>query len=980
MRLRRLLTVLSLVLVTGAHAQTFTNEFQRLRVPPDPTKPISSVAVADYNSDGRLDFYHTGRLYRQTPDGTFENVLEQAGILLEGNAVRGGLFGDANRDGLLDLLILDGGAGSRFYMNRVGEKFDLANTTTNLIFQDSPFGGFWADLNRDSHLDLVTGNRQGNNAVFLGSSAGTYNNVSDVWRSGTQPAACGLAMANYDHDIDMDFFVARCGAGNLIMQNGSGGRFAPINRGNPVAQSTPSNEALWFDYNNDGWEDLLVVNSRQEFNQSYMELYQNNQGTFVNRAEEAGIRGGPVDYNGPAAVGDFDNDGWQDLFLGKAGNGRLLRNKGDGTFEDIWQSSVALDSIPDVVATADLNNDGWMDIILPHENGTALMMNDGGTNHWATFELRTPATLGSPATSPGYNRFAVGARIHITVNGSEQVRTISAGTGGTTQHDGLRAHFGVGTAESIDEVRIHWPNGTVETYADVPVNMHHTLVLGVGFNDAPAPFALQSPVQAGYVDPSVETIRFAWDPATDSDQVRYTLVITGNALRLTLPGLRDPFIDVDASVLPPNQVYSWSVLATDNYSLRSSLREHAFSFGQPDVANATLQEPVLYDFGLPNLSSGVAEFADIDQDGDLDLLVGGSTGTSNILRIYRADDSLVILGNNGGEVVFKSMNPAGITLEVVSQPRASWGDLNNDGFPDLVVSGISRSSGEPLTTVYINQVGQFIPLAVDGLTNLWGGAVEWADLDGDGNQDLIAVGSTTTSEPYNRVSAVWMGRGDGTLTAVDADIPPFMFGDMAFTDLDGDGDLDLALTGDLGGGRSHAGIYENTGVGHGGRFVPMAAPLPKVLGGSVAWGDMDGDGDPDLLLTGGTLDPQLQRGLTRVFLNEGTAFVEHPFPFDGVVAGRAIWGDYENDGDLDVFVVGARSPLGETVGRLFRNEDGQFVAELDVKGFVHATAAFGDYNGDGDLDLIAFGIDAEGNVSTTFYINQQVAEPVPVTR
>ena len=60
--------------------------------------------------------------------------------------------------------------------------------------------------------------------------------------------------------------------------------------------------------------------------------------------------------------------------------------------------------------------------------------------------------------------------------------------------------------------------------------------------------------------------------------------------------------------------------------------------------------------------------------------------------------------------------------------------------------------------------------------------------------------------------------------------------------------------------------------------------------------------------------------------------------------------------------------------------EGQFVAELDVKGFVHAAAAFGDYNGDGDLDLIAFGIDADGNLSTTFYINQQVPEPVPVTR
>lgn len=981
MRVRRLLTVLSLLLVTGAQAQTFTNEFARFRVPPDPTLAITGVALADYNADGRLDMYHTGRLYRQAPDGSFDNVLEQAGILLEGTSVQGGLFGDANRDGLLDLLILDGGTGSRFYLNRAAEKFDLGNSSTNLIFQSPPFGGFWVDLNDDSHIDLVTGNRRGDNSVYLGTAAGTFNNVSDVWRSATPPVACGLAMSDYDRDNDVDFFAARCGAGNLIMQNSAiSDRFSALTRNNPTAQSSPSTAALWFDYNNDGWEDLLVVNVLQEFKTAYMELYENNQGVFVERAEAAGIRGPATADNGPAAVADFDNDGWLDLYLGLNGRGRLFRNQQDGTFKDVWQSTVALDSIPAVVATGDFNNDGWMDLVLPHQNGTALMMNDGGDNHWVTFELRAPTPNGSPVSSPGYNRFGVGARIYLTVNGSEQMRVVSAGTGGTTQHDNLRAHFGVGASETIDEVRILWPDGDVETFTNIDADHHYTVVRDRGFNDPPAPFALQQPVNAGYVDPSVETIRFAWDASIDTDNIEYTLVITGNALRLTLPGLSEPFIDVDATILPANQIYSWSVLATDTYSMRSSLREHTFSFGQPDVANTTLQEPVLYDFGLPNLSSGVAEFADIDQDGDLDLLVGGNSGTSDILRVYRADDATVILGNNGGEVIFKAMNRAGITLELVTQPRAAWGDLNSDGFPDLVVTGIRKSSGEPLTTLYLNQVGQFIPLTVDGVTNVWGGAVEWVDLNGDGLEDLVLTGSTTTTAPYSMISRAWLSDGTGVLTPVDTGIPAFMFGDMDFADMDGDGDLDLAITGDLGGGRAHAGIYENTGVGQGGQFVLRAAPLPKVLGGSVAWGDVDKDGDPDLLLTGGTLDPHLQRGLTRLFTNESGTFVEHPFPFDGVVAGRAIWGDYENDGDLDVFVVGARSPLGETVGRLFRNEDGQFVAELDVKGFVYATAAFGDYNGDGDLDLIAFGIDAEGNASTTFYINQQIPEPVPVTR
>jgi hypothetical protein len=971
-RISPFLLLLTMLVGTAAYGQTFTNEFDRLQVLPDPTLSLADVAVADYNADGRVDFYHSGRLYRQAEDGTFENVLSRSGINAEGTAVLGGLFGDANRDGLLDLLIRDGGPGSRFYLNRSGEKFDLGNVPTNLIFQNPPLGGFWADVDGDDLVDLVSGGFDGTHSVFLANESLAFTNVTQVMQGSTPPVACGLAMADFDHDNDVDFFVSRCGAGNLLMiNNANSNRFATAFRGSNVEQNNATQDAHWFDYNNDGWEDLLVVNNDAEFTFGNNEFYEFDGTDFTEKAEDVGLHSLSTVNNGPAAIADFDNDGWLDVYLPFNNQGRLFRNMQDGTFENVWESTIALDSVSAVAATADFNNDGWMDLLLPDPNGTAILINDGGANNWATFQLRS-------ATN---NRFGAGARIHIFTDGMEQVRTVTAGTGAGSQSDGLRAHFGVGTHDIIDQVAVHWPNGQTETFESVAVNQHHTIVRSVGFNDAPGTFSPVSPVNAGFIEADAESILFEWEEAVDAnDDVEYTLVITGNALRLSLPGLTETSIEVSTETLPANQIYSWSVLATDGYSVRGSSREQNFSFGQPDVANATLQEPVLYDFGLPNLQSGMAEFADMDQDGDLDLLVGGEAANGPSLRIYRADDATVVLDNNGGEYIFKSLVNTGISLEAVSRPAATWGDINGNGYPDLILSGISQESGEPLTTLYTNQVGQFIPFVVDGLINVWGGDVEFADINGDGSLDLLVAGSTTTNKPYIRDSGIWMNDGAGNLTRVSAAIPPFMFGEAAFADIDGDGDLDLAITGELGGGQLHAGLYENTGVGSGGRFVPISAPLPEVVGGSVTWGDVDADGDPDLLLTGGRLDPQMLRGVTRMFVNEGGMFTQHPFPFDGVVTGRAIWGDYENDGDQDVFVVGARSPLGETVGRLYRNEDGQFVAELDVKGFVNATAAFGDYNGDGDLDLIAFGVDADGNLSTTFYINQQVPEPVPVTR
>lgn len=971
-RLSPLLLLLAILAIPAASGQTFTNEFHRLRVLPDPTLNLQDVAVADYNADGRVDFYHSGRLYRQAEDGSFENVLLQAGIRLEGSAVLGGLFGDANKDGLLDLLIRDGGPGSRFYLNRSGEKFDLGNGATNLIFRSAPVGGFWADVNGDGLVDLLAGSSDGSNPVFLGGTSSNFTNVREVMRSGTEPVTCGLAMADFDHDNDPDFYASRCGAGNqLLINNANATRFAENFRGSNVESTNNSQDAHWFDYNNDGWEDLLVVNQTADLKFSYNHLYQFDGSEFTDRAEEAGVRSTPSADNGPAAIADFDNDGWLDLYLPINNQGRLFRNQGDGTFEDVFEMSLGLDSVSTVAATADFNNDGWMDLLIPDQNGTAIMINDGGDNNWATFQLRAAAN----------NRFGVGARIHIVAGGMEQVRTVTAGTGAGTQSDGLRAHFGLGSASIIDQVRVHWPNGQVESFGNVSVNRHHTIVRAVGFNDAPQSFAPISPINAGFVDPSAESILFEWEEAADPiNNVEYTLIISGNALRLSFPGLTATSLEVATDILPANQIYTWSVLATDQYSVRGSSREHNFSFGQPDVANSTLQEPVLYEFGLPNLKSGIAEFTDIDLDGDLDLLVGGEAANAPVLQVYRADDATVVLDNNGGEFIFKSLSNTGITLEAVSYPKATWGDVNGNGFPDLVVSGISQESGEPLTALYINQVGQFIPLNVDGLTSVWGGDVKFADINGDGAMDLLVAGSTSSTQPYTQDSGIWMNDGNGNLTRDTAEVPRFMFGEAAFADIDADGDLDLAVTGDLGGGQLHTGIYENQGVGMGGSFERISAPLPDLLGGSVSWGDVDADGDPDLLVSGGTLDPGMLRGITRMFVNEGGMFTQHPFPFDGVVTGRAIWGDYENDGDQDVFVVGARSPLGETIGRLYRNEGGQFVAELDVKGFVNATAAFGDYNGDGDLDLIAFGVDADGNLSTTFYINQQVPEPVPVTR
>jgi len=968
---RLVVLFLLLLVATSASSQTFTNEFERLRVPPNTDAQILNVALADFNGDNRLDMYHVGRLYRQGEDGTFSDVLSQANINLEGNAIQGGIFGDANLDGLLDLLIMDALPGSRFYMNRTGEKFDLANSGTNLTFQNGINGAAWWDVNQDGRLDLLVSSPTGVHPLFLGAASGSFTNVSGPWRTSSGGPTVGIAVGDYDGDSDLDFYAVHSSGENALMNNNSvRDRYGNTSRFLGVHSNRVSAGAVWFDFDNDGDLDLLVHNKPEEFLLSFNHLYRNDSGVFVDVAEEAGIQGSRGTPSLPAAVADFDNDGWQDVYLPFNNRGRLYHNNGDGTFDQIWNQTVALDSVATNVAVGDINNDGWLDIVIPHQNGTAIMMNDGGDNNWASFSFRDDAS----------NRFGVGAIIRVTAGGIQQMRQVTAGTGMGSQSDGLKLNIGLGQATLVDELRIEWPDGVVEVYQNLLPNQHHTLVKGIGPNDPPSEFHLSLPLNAGFIETAVETVRFEWEEAADTDLVLYTLSLTGPGTKLSFPGLSDPFLELETQFLPANQIYEWTVTATDGHTVRGTGAERSFSFGQPDVANSTLQEPALFDFGIPNMSSGMAEFADYDTDGDLDLLVAGDANGTAVLRLYRANDASVVLSNNGGEFIFKTLSQTGIALELVREPDASWGDFDGDGDPDLIVTGLLVETGLPSTTIYINNVGTFLPFASDDLPGVWGGSVKWGDVDGDGFLDLLIAGATSATPPYMPMTDVFINNNNQGFTRANAGLPGMAFGEASWADIDGDGDLDVAMTGDLGNGNFHSGIYANNGIGSGGLFALLPVDLPELVGGSVTWGNLDGDADPDLMLTGGMLGPELLTGFTAMYVNEGGAFTRHPFPFDGVVTGRAIWGDYENDGDEDVFVVGARSPLGETVGRLYRNVDGQFAAELDVKGFVHATAAFGDYNQDGDMDLIAFGIDSDGNHSVTFYINQQVPEPVPVTR
>jgi hypothetical protein len=200
-----------------------------------------------------------------------------------------------------------------------------------------------------------------------------------------------------------------------------------------------------------------------------------------------------------------------------------------------------------------------------------------------------------------------------------------------------------------------------------------------------------------------------------------------------------------------------------------------------------------------------------------------------------------------------------------------------------------------------------------------------------------------------------------TFTDITAGLPGVSAVAMAWGDYDGDGDLDLAICGSSLGSRI-ARVYRNTG----GAFADaLALPVSAgVSNGSLAWGDYDNDGDLDLGLAGYTGTSVA----TRIYRNDGGTFTDIGASLEGIRAGTVRWVDFDNDGDLDLAEVGSPT-LGVGVAHLYRNSGGQFAEAFPgPTGVPSAAMAWGDYDNDGDADVVIAG-GTGMSASTSLYRN-----------
>lgn len=437
-------------------------------IDPSDSTDWHGFALGDYDNDGNIDLYisegakgHTGGrlkqdlLFRGRGDGTFKFVSEPAGIETSFNRGREGFWFDYDGDGYLDLFVKNGKpanghpGSNRLYRNKGDGTFTQVPGAAGL--EDASFGVHagditsFVDYDNDGRMDVAfSGNEGGPQALYRNQGNGTFVNVTAAAGLTSSQPCQGIAWGDYNNDGLLDLYIARghldgSGKGDLtdsLYKNKGDGTFTDVTQAARLGSTGNNWGCVWGDYNNDGFLDLFVAvggaNILGPGNANLLYL-NNGDGTFSNRAAEKGLEleDDAIPHRG-AAWADYDNDGFLDLIL-KDGSG------------------------PEHKTGA-----GFV--------GLHRLFRNPGNNRYNFIKVNLAGIQS--------NKRGIGARVTATYLGGMAFRENNGGGGGEFWSQGSEPlHFGIGRATKAT-LEVKWPSGITDIVPAVKANSTLTIVEG----------------------------------------------------------------------------------------------------------------------------------------------------------------------------------------------------------------------------------------------------------------------------------------------------------------------------------------------------------------------------------------------------------------------------------------------------------------------------------------------------------------------
>jgi FG-GAP-like repeat/ASPIC and UnbV len=531
--------------------RTFASEYEMPRFKDvsaglglDASDLAGGVIIDDFDNDGLYDVFISAwdlegqlRYFHNNGNGTFTERTSEAGLVGEVGALNIQQT-DYNNDGLLDLWLLRGGwkrkggrlPSSLLRNNGNGTFTDMTEEAGLMSFHPSQTSR-WFDYDGDGWLDLFIGHESLDPndpdwcELFHNNRDGTFTECASACGIKIAAFVKGVASADYDNDGRPDLYLSVGDGKNILLHNDGPDasrqwHFSDVTtRSGPITDPILSFGTFFFDYDNDGWDDLLVfgynlrgglVDVAADYlglpnSGSKTKLYRNNHdGTFSDVIAATHLD--RICYTMGHNYGDLDNDGWLDFYCGTGDPDlrtlipkRMFRNAEGKFFQDV-SSATGTGHLQKGhgVAFADLNNDGAQDVYISLGGAftgdgarNALFLNPGNTNHWLKLKL----------TGGKANRPAIGARIKITVQTHtgprDLYRTVSSG--GSFGSNPLRQEIGLGTATAITAVDIRWP-GSNTRQALTGLELDHSYEISEDNNSA-IPMKLH-PVQLDHSTPT----------------------------------------------------------------------------------------------------------------------------------------------------------------------------------------------------------------------------------------------------------------------------------------------------------------------------------------------------------------------------------------------------------------------------------------------------------------------------------------------
>jgi hypothetical protein len=445
------------------------------------------IAWGDFDNDGWEDLLLNGAILFKNNKGKFTNVTQKAKIT---EGAIGGIWGDFDNDGFLDILAYTHHKFLLWHNNKDGTFTNIsrkAGLTEKLRKTEAVA---WLDINNDGWLDFYASNYEENDKekigvgmpdeLWLNNKNGTFTDITDkagVNESKWPKCGYGVAPADFNNDGLMDIYVTNYRLQpNYLYRNNGDGTFTDAARAKGVqGKETPvpdrngiflsyghSIGAVWGDIDNDGDLDLFCANLAHpgralEYSDT-AKLYI-NQGApdwnFTDIREQAGIP--YVETHSEPSFGDYDKDGFLDLYLSCVYEGRkalFYRNQGDLTFKDMTQE-VGIDQQDGwPSAWCDYDNDGNLDLAVGGSWSSTLKLyrNKGNKNSYLKVKV----------VGQHCNRSGIGSRIKVTAGQLVQIREIS-GSRGLASQDSLIAFFGLAGHKGAVDVEVRFPCGKTKT-------------------------------------------------------------------------------------------------------------------------------------------------------------------------------------------------------------------------------------------------------------------------------------------------------------------------------------------------------------------------------------------------------------------------------------------------------------------------------------------------------------------------------------